>query len=356
MMKFSKTLLSFLTFAALAQTAFGANFPEVEDALKKVLAGRSKMTSGHFLLTVRKGVQEEYSAGPEYSMEIYFQGDKIRSEKTQGVKHIFAFLNCYAPETIMHYNPKPFYPLNFSGKDPQPYISIGESDYRYIFDKVTEQIVGTRDYFVPDPRGLGVTAGNSVEMNAMHSFDSAFQFKKENGNLPAQGLAAYEDDKGERLLKISWEYHRYLNENHEIVNTPTDRFNVSKRNIWVDPDKDYVVRHIENSYKMTTQTFTISSLSTLHNEVVQDEKTGIWYPSKWVYESYDGDKLREHEECTLKAVSINEPIDEKIFTLESLKDLEPGTFVHWKCKSDPPGTIPLIWNGKITNMEIPLCY
>jgi len=81
-----------------------------------------------------------------------------------------------------------------------------------------------------------------------------------------------------------------------------------------------------------------------------DPYLSLGYPLSWTTEFYQNDELREHEECTLKAISINEPIDEKLFTLKGIKELKPGTYVHWRVDEPPPKPIPLAWDGeKITS-------
>jgi hypothetical protein len=89
----------------------------------------------------------------------------------------------------------------------------------------------------------------------------------------------------------------------------------------------------------------------LHNTIettpVLHKSSGCWYPAKWVYERHENGKLTKKEEVSVELISLNEPIDPALFTLNGLERLKPDTRVNWLASSPPPPAEgSLLWNGK----------
>ena len=107
-----------------------------------------------------------------------------------------------------------------------------------------------------------------------------------------------------------------------------------------DPAKDYALRSELKPSSLTQDE------RSLENELSQDSASGLWYPSRWVYE-YQKGTLVEREENFLEVISINQPIDPKRFTLADIESLIPlGTPVIWKLDSPPPAKGMFLWDGK----------
>ena len=85
---------------------------------------------------------------------------------------------------------------------------------------------------------------------------------------------------------------------------------------------------------------------TLTNEVTQDPKSKIWYPSHWEYEFRDHTGLLEREECDLEVISLNESLPSTVFSCSNIPELIPGTTVRWMMDSSPPVEGKLVWDGK----------
>lgn len=111
--------------------------------------------------------------------------------------------------------------------------------------------------------------------------------------------------------------------------------------IYLDPNKNYAIR------RMVQHNSLIARRDIVENELKKDMSSDVWYPVHWTYEQYHHDRLKVREENTLEVVSINQKIDPKRFTLESLGDiLKPGTPVEWKLDTPPPGKGKLEWDGE----------
>jgi hypothetical protein len=76
-------------------------------------------------------------------------------------------------------------------------------------------------------------------------------------------------------------------------------------------------------------------------KVQEYKKTGIWYPFYSKLERYENNELTLSEEMDIEVISINEPIDDKYFSVASL-NVPPGTMV-----ADPElGSGNYVWDGK----------
>ncbi|MDR0703502.1 MAG: outer membrane lipoprotein-sorting protein [Planctomycetaceae bacterium] len=104
---------------------------------------------------------------------------------------------------------------------------------------------------------------------------------------------------------------------------------------WIAPSKGYSVIRFE-----------IRSTDGIYYEYtdlkVQEYKnSGIWYPYYSKFERYENNELTISEEMDIDVISINEPIDDKYFSLASL-NIPPGTMV-----ADPElGRGNYVWDGK----------
>ncbi|MDR1384234.1 MAG: hypothetical protein LBJ67_10410 [Planctomycetaceae bacterium] len=302
------------------------DFYASQQILDKVIANRKKITSCQFSLkSERKTTKDNKIVNSgSFSMLVYSQGIKARMEKIYGQTHATLYRNCYEDKTLMMCNLKPYYALNPPDKVSEPYIVIYDFDGKTLFDK---PFGDSLDYNIPNVQVLGLVAIASDSL--FYNIESYFALNRETlGGLPQNCEVIKEDS----LIKVTWSYKLPSKKEGSVP-----QYLVF--NYWFEPDKDYIVRKVESTdstYKM---------LETLNNNVVQDKKTGIWYPSDWTYECYRNNVLETQEKCTLNVTSINENIDEEIFTLKKLQGLEKGTYVHWKRKSQPPYKLPLAWDG-----------
>ncbi|MDR2409678.1 MAG: hypothetical protein LBE13_16425 [Bacteroidales bacterium] len=104
---------------------------------------------------------------------------------------------------------------------------------------------------------------------------------------------------------------------------------------WIDPSKGYSVLRFEQA------TFDNTRREYTDLQVKEYKNTGIWYPCYCIFERYENKDLIISEEMDIEVISINEPIDDKYFSLASL-NVPVGTMV-----ADPElGSGNYVWDGK----------
>ena len=104
---------------------------------------------------------------------------------------------------------------------------------------------------------------------------------------------------------------------------------------WVVPSLgNSVVRNIikPSSEKLVTQEI----------EVAPVGNTGLWFPRSYVYEVLNKGKVDEREEFRVTKVSLNESIDEKVFTLAGM-NIAPDTTLA--CETPDGQSQTLTWTG-----------
>jgi hypothetical protein len=106
----------------------------------------------------------------------------------------------------------------------------------------------------------------------------------------------------------------------------------------LDPTKGFSVVYDEASFG-SEENFT---LDTLECSLSQHQPSGIWFPSKCVYERTTGGKQISYEELEIEVVSMNEPLSDKIFQLAGM-DIPPGRDIN-RGPPDPRGSV--YWNGE----------
>lgn len=337
-----RKVLFFSAVLIFTSSCEASELTEIRAILTKIVEGRQKIKSGHFLLDAKWRGRDYGDNGIEtqtqnYSMDIFVQNEKIRMEKTRGRDHYFVLKNAFTPSSFVLFSPSPYSVLPLpSGVMQRPVIALYEGDYDYADNSTTSDghpivfFTPSRDFFPPDVRVLGIVeAAAEPGMNIDYLNSSRFRIID---GFRLSDLSLADVELGASLCKrLTWTTTR-----------DEDRPTIVRYSCWVDPRKEYIVRRYE--------TVCEASFGRLHNsmenEVTQHAASGIWYPSRWTFEMKRDEKVEVFEECTLEVKSMNEPIPDEIFTIATLPGLEKGTVVAWFLNDASPGKIPLVWDGK----------
>lgn len=88
----------------------------------------------------------------------------------------------------------------------------------------------------------------------------------------------------------------------------------SNRRISFFPGKGGAIGLIEYSGKTDTYSFR----GRFHSELEQEPRTGVWFPKKFVGETFKNDTIRDREVVTVHLREFNQPIDPTVFTLAGM--------------------------------------
>jgi hypothetical protein len=120
-------------------------------------------------------------------------------------------------------------------------------------------------------------------------------------------------------------------------------FNSGKSQIryWVVPEMDYSVISIERKYPLD-KLKKPSEHDRTRTEYQKDTKSGIWFPKKINFKRLRNGTIRTTEYASIKLVSLNEPIDPEVFSLNGI-GITPGARVRNKDLKEP---VRKIWDGE----------
>ncbi len=333
MKKSSLVFCAAIVFCSVNLRGFATDIEEVNTLLYKCFEGRNKIKSGHFILE-RSSTYGNF--GPkQYTVDLFFQNEKVRVEKKTEKKTNFIIKDGVRENSVLVFDPAPYYPMDPPDRKAEPFVALyeGEHDNNLAGNKESIIHIASSDYYFPDCRFLGMIPiplqSLTLPLPSIVYFASP-SVKKTVRFAPEIQEVSFE---GDDCLLVSWKTSYTL----ETGDAP-----MMEHSVWIVPQKDYLVRQ----YVTTVVEKDHWHRSSVRNHNIrQEEKTGIWYPSRFVFEEANNSKILETEECSLKIISLNEPIDDDVFSLENLSLLEPGTRVYWYLKSEPPDDGPLCWDG-----------
>ncbi len=336
-----RNVLFFSILFLFSSSCEATELKEIRAVLTKIVEGRQKIKSGHFLLEAKWRGRDFGDNGFEtqtqnYSMDLFVQNEKIRMEKTRGRDHYFVLKNAFTPSSFVLFSPSPYSVLPLpNGVMQKPVIALYEGDYDYADNSTTKDgqrivfLTPSRELFPPEIRVLGIfEEGAEPGMNIDYLSD---RFRIIEGFKLSDLSVVEVKFKGSLCKKLTW-----------TTTNSEEQPTIIRYSCWVDPQKDYIVRKNDVICEVP---FGILHDS-MENEVSQYKSTGLWYPSCWTYEKKRDNRVEVFEECTLEVKSMNEPIPDEVFTIAALPGLEKGTVVAWFLNDPPPGEIPLVWDGK----------
>jgi hypothetical protein len=121
-------------------------------------------------------------------------------------------------------------------------------------------------------------------------------------------------------------------------------FRINRRadcELWIVPSHGYnVARNISESLERGKPCRT-----TVETEAAPVGSSGLWFPRTCTYEAVSDGKLIDKEEIRVTNVSLNEPIDDKVFTLAGM-DIAPDTPIAGKL----PDGRPHVWTWTGTSV------
>lgn len=101
---------------------------------------------------------------------------------------------------------------------------------------------------------------------------------------------------------------------------------------WVVPSHGYnVTRNIVKSRPASK----VTRITTVETEAAPVGSSGLWFPRTCTCETVRNGKLIEKEVLRITKISLNEPIDNKVFTLAGM-DIAPGTTIAGKQPNGQP--------------------
>ena len=115
---------------------------------------------------------------------------------------------------------------------------------------------------------------------------------------------------------------------------------------WVDPERGYNVLRIEGA-------FTSFAGKPIVDRVDCDlqKVEGLWFPRSCRYRrTEEGGKVTSQEDLEVEVVSLNEPIDPEVFSLQGIDIIPEDATVVWVSDREPPVEKPgigsLKWDGE----------
>jgi hypothetical protein len=202
------------------------------------------------------------------------------------------------------------------GKAPQPYLELFDRE----FNPFHISLLSSRDYVFPSLQSLGQVVATvesasslrdtyNIRDNNVKVVDS-----NSNGNFTAvyyfQTCLVSEDIlDGQTCIKLNWVFNIDATIEHPEEKTVQNFPVINSMTCWVDPQKDYIIRQSERAIRQHSNVF----IAKIKNKVSLDKKSGIWFPSRWVYENKRNDEELEQENCTLEVLSVNQPFESKFF-------------------------------------------
>ncbi len=90
---------------------------------------------------------------------------------------------------------------------------------------------------------------------------------------------------------------------------------------WISPDQGYGVVRVES--RLGGEVATVRSID---NTLEKNALSGLWYPKTSIFRIATGGRVHHEEMIEVRKASFNQPIDQKVFTLNSISP-EPGRAV-----------------------------
>lgn len=119
------------------------------------------------------------------------------------------------------------------------------------------------------------------------------------------------------------------------------------RTTWISPEQGYSLRRIEQ--KICDREGNVLECYEIEVEVAQNEKSSLWFPSKWNFYKKSVDGVETSNKGEIRVTSLNQPIDPARFTMQDIELIPAGADVIWALETEklpPEWKLPLIWDGK----------
>lgn len=286
--------------------------PSVAEIEQAVLTRRRSIRRGMVSLEAKISGSNSKS-DEERSTTIWFDYDKNRT-RSDVVNHwknrdeptyrIIQCSNCERPNYWVEYQEKPL-------KNAVTSITL---------EPLTDEVRKTRLSEIFDPRMLSMVA---VKSTALQNYHFETELNSSNRDKPNLRRDHWKE-------ADCWVISFYTNTKYRVY-----------CELWVVPSHGYnVARNIMEShpggkpYRVTVET-----------EAAPVGHSGLWFPRTCTCEALSDGELIQKEELRVTKISLNEPIDDKVFTLAGM-DIKPGTPIAGKL----PNGEPHVWTWTGTSV------
>lgn len=250
---------------------------------------------------------------------IFFDGDRLRGDLRLGdaeagsgqADHRVVEISCYG-----------CYPHNahiFYSTEPAPNPG---GEMALVISDANEKPPTL--HFVPEPRWFATIPTGS--MDTVHHSPLGF--------LSAADDVAVDVDetevRGEMCWSVTWD-------------GPVAPLGRPRYTLWIAPHRGHALLRAQSRWVTGGCEF-VAVVESIGEEHV---KSGIWFPVSWRYERREGGTVTFTENADVTVVSLNEPLDETVFSLRGIDVLKKGSPVAWHMDHDrpfPEGS--LLWDGE----------
>lgn len=301
---------AFLLLALIPVADAPAADPSVEEIEKAVLTRRRSIRRGMVSLEAKiSGINSQFDEDRSTTIWFDYDKNKIRSDVVNHWKNreepayrMIQCSNCERPNYYVDYEEKPL-------KNAVTSITLAP---------LTDEVRKKRLSEIFDPRMLGLVAAESTTLRHYH-FESI--------------LNSGDRDKPQ-LRRDRW----------KEADCWVISFRINRRvnyELWVVPSHGYnVARNIIESHRGGKP-----YRATVEAEAAPVGNSGLWFPRTCIYEAVSDGKLIDKEELRVTNISLNEPIEDKVFTLEGM-DIAPDTTIAGKL----PNGQPHVWTWTGTSV------
>ncbi len=301
---------AFLLLALLPASDAPAADPSVAEIEQAVLTQRRSIHRGMVSLEAKiSGSNSEFDNDRFTTTWFDYDKNKIRSDvvnhwknRDEPVYRHIQCSNCERPNYFVDYG-------NIPLKNAATSITL---------EPLTDEVRKTRLSEIFDPRMLGLVANESTALRHYH-FESVL-------NCADRDKPKLRRDRWKEADCWVISFHKH---------------NGIYCEFWVVPSHGYnVARNIEEShpggrfYRTTVET-----------EAAAVGSSGLWFPRTCTYEAVSNGKRIKKEELRVTNVSLNEPIDDTLFTLAGM-DIAPDTPIAGKL----PDGRPHVWTWTGTSV------
>lgn len=302
---------AFLLLALLPAADAPAADPSVAEIEQAVLSRRRSIQRGMVSLEAKiSGLNSQFDEDRSTTFWFDYEKNKIRSDvvnhwknRNEPTYRIIQCSNCERPNYWVEYHNKPL-------KNAVTSITL---------EPLTDEVRKERLSEIFDPRMLGLVAIRSDGLRHNHFESTLNSATRDKPKLHRDRW------KGADCWVISFRINRRAN-----------------CELWVVPSHGYnVARNISESLENGGKPYRV----TVETEAAPVGDSGLWFPRTCTYEAVSDGKLINKEVLRVTNISLNEPIDDKVFTLAGM-DIAPDTPIAGKL----PNGQPHVWTWTGTSV------
>ncbi|MDR3109476.1 MAG: hypothetical protein LBU65_07300 [Planctomycetaceae bacterium] len=287
---------------------YADSIPNGMDVLNTIMKSRGAIQRGY--VEVETTYKDVRTPAVHKKWNIWFDGNKMRSEVTRNGNTDVRCLDCYSKQTLFYYTTQ---------SPPSP--SDGKMALTF-FDGYARP--SPSDY-IPVPKWFGCT---SLTIEA-----SQYQFPLEMyGSKP---------DKYTKLPKVTSD----VVANVDCWKVDYELPGAISYSVWVDKLDQRRVLSTESRFEAEENGKKVLFIDRVDSET-ENYQDKIWFPVKLVYKRTENGKVTCDAETRIKIHSLNKPLPSDTFSPKGVSFLMPDTPVAWHLDRDRPvAEGELVWNG-----------